>query len=240
MNADVLRDKLASKQAKKSQVRKQFLQVVDVHTLSPVGYVRYKSYKAFFAYLNRHKCKAAGDVTAVSSFFNEKEPQISSTVNGYLTTTCVKGCAKDKRPFDVVCDDGFLNAGDELIAISAKYGSISARTVIPHPTTVSRRVSEVANELQEVGMPDIQPAMKEGHCSRTLDKWTNDNKKIAYITATAHYVSVKWELRSLVLFTSDFISERKMGKNIRNKIARKSAKLGMDEGMLNNVAFVTG
>ncbi|KAH7939474.1 hypothetical protein HPB52_012780 [Rhipicephalus sanguineus] len=143
------------------------------------------------------------------------------------------------RPFDAVCDDGFLNVADELIAIGAKYGSISARTVIPHPTTVSRRVSEVANELREVVMPEIQSAMKEGRCSMTLDMWTNDHKKIAYITATAHYVSVKWELMSLVLFTSDFPPERKTGENIRKEIVRRSAKLGIDEGMLSNVVFVT-
>lgn len=255
MNAAVLRDKLAagklklvSKQVKKSQVWKHFLEVVDVHTLSPVGHVQCKSCKAFFAYdggktgtshLNRHKCKAADDTAAITSFFTETKPQVSSTVKGNLTTACVKWCAKDMRPFDVVCDDGFLKVADELIAIGAKYGSISARTVIPHPTTVSRRVSEVVNELREAVMPEIHSAMKEGRCSMTLDMWTDDYKKVAYITATAHYVSVKWELRSLVLFTSDFPPERKTGENIRKEVVRRSAKLRIDEGMLSNVVFVT-
>lgn len=87
MNAAVLRDKLAagelklvSKQPKKNQVWKQVLQVVDVDTLSPVGHVQCISCKAFFTYdggktgtphLNRHKCKAAGDTTVISSFFTE-------------------------------------------------------------------------------------------------------------------------------------------------------------------------
>ncbi|KAH8024539.1 hypothetical protein HPB51_025458 [Rhipicephalus microplus] len=99
----------------------------------------------------------------------------------------MKWYAKDVRPFDVFCDDGFLNVADELTAIGAKYESISATTVIPRPLTVSRRVSEVASELREVVMPEIQSAMKEGRCSMTLDMWTNDHKKIAYITATVHY-----------------------------------------------------
>ncbi|KAL1469835.1 hypothetical protein MTO96_040845 [Rhipicephalus appendiculatus] len=160
MNAALLRDKLAawklklvSKQVKKCQVWKNFLEVVDVHTLSPVGHVQFKSCKVFFAYdggmtgtshLNRHKCKTADDTTAISSFLTQNKPQVSSTIKGTLTSACVKWCAKDMRPFDVVYDDGFLKVADVLIAIGAKYGSISARTAIPHPTTVSCRVSEVA------------------------------------------------------------------------------------------------
>ncbi|KAH8022077.1 hypothetical protein HPB51_021529 [Rhipicephalus microplus] len=135
-----------------------------MHTLSTVGHVQWKSCEESFAYddgktgtshLHHHKCKAAGVTTAISLFFTEKKPQVSSTIKGNLTTACVKCCAKDIQPFDVVCDDGFLNAADELIAIGAKYGSISARTGIAHPTTVSRRLSEVANELREVAMPEI-------------------------------------------------------------------------------------
>ncbi|KAL1486098.1 hypothetical protein MTO96_031533 [Rhipicephalus appendiculatus] len=95
------------------------------------------------------------------------------------------------RPFDVVCDDGFLKVADVLIAIGAKYGSISARTVIPLPTTASCGVSEVAKKQREAVMPEIQSAMKKGRCSMNLDMWTHDYKKVAYITATAHYVSVK-------------------------------------------------
>lgn len=143
------------------------------------------------------------------------------------------------RPFDVVCDDGFIKVADKIIAIGAKYGSVSAKTVIPHPTTVSRRISEVANELREALMPEIQSAMKDGRCSMTLDMWTDGYKKEAYITATVHYVSAKWELSSLVLFTSDFPPERKTGENIRKEVVRRCAKLGIDEGMLSNVVFVT-
>ncbi|KAH7953041.1 hypothetical protein HPB49_004004 [Dermacentor silvarum] len=210
MNAAVLIHKLAtgklklvSKQVRKIQVWKHFLEVVDVHTLSPVGHVQCKSCKAFFAcdggktgtsHLNGHKCKAADYTAAITSFFTENKPQVSSTVKGNLTTACVKWCAKDMRSFDVVCDDGFLKVADELIAIGAKYGSITARTVIPHPTTVSRRVSEVANELREAVMPEIQSAMKEGRCSMTLDMWTDDYKKVAYITATEHYSGLTSQL----------------------------------------------
>ncbi|KAH8032681.1 hypothetical protein HPB51_000466 [Rhipicephalus microplus] len=80
--------------------------------------------------------------------------------------------------------------------------------------------------------------MKEGRWSMTFDMWTNDHKKIAYITAMAHYVSVKWELGSLVLFTSDFSPEKKTRDNIRKEFVRRSAKLGTDEGMWSNVVFV--
>lgn len=63
-------------------------------------------------------------------------------------------------------------------------------------------VFEVANEVREAVMPDVQSAMKDGHCPMTLGMW-NDYKEVACITATVHYVSVKWKRRSLVLFNSN-------------------------------------
>ncbi|KAH9378762.1 hypothetical protein HPB48_017574 [Haemaphysalis longicornis] len=143
------------------------------------------------------------------------------------------------QPFDVVCDDGFIKVADEHIAIGAKYGSVSAKTVIAPFTTVSRRISEVANELREVLMPEIQYAKKDGRCSMSLDLWTDDYRKVAYITATVAYVSAKWELRSLVLCSSDFPPERKTGEKINKEVVRRCAKLGIDEGILSIVVFVT-
>ncbi|KAH7960445.1 hypothetical protein HPB49_019937 [Dermacentor silvarum] len=112
---------------------------------------------------------------------------------GYVAKYC-RGDQRLCKRFDFVRDGGFLKVADELIAIGAKQGSISARAVIPHPTTVPRRVSEVANELREAVMPEIQSAMKEGHCSMTLDIWTDDYKKVAYITGTAHYSGLTSQL----------------------------------------------
>ncbi|KAH9378670.1 hypothetical protein HPB48_008494 [Haemaphysalis longicornis] len=122
------------------------------------------------------------------------------------------------RTFHVVCDDGFVKVADEPIAIGGKYWSVSAKNVIPHPTMVSCRISKVSNEFREALMPEIQSAMKDGRCSMALDVWTDDYKKVAYITATVHYVSAKWELTSLLFFSSDFPRSKKPEKTSLRKL----------------------
>lgn len=199
----------------------------------------YDGGKTGTSHLNRHKCKVPAECTPITSFFSEKKPSITASVKQNVTTACVRWCAKDMRPFDVVCDEGFLKLADELISIGARHGIIAAKYVLPHPTTLSRKVAEVAEELREAIKPAVRQAIEEGRCAFTVDMWTDDYKKVAYITATAHYVNDEWELVSLVLFTCDFPPEKKTGDNIRKELVRRCAKLGYEEAILENVVFVT-
>lgn len=92
---------------------------------------------------------------------------------------------------------------------------------------MSCKASEVANEVQEAVVPDIQSALKEGCCPIMFGMRTNDYKKVAFIIATVHYVSEKWKLRGLVLFTSNFLTGE--------EVIQGSAKLRIDENILGNV-----
>ncbi|KAL1486595.1 hypothetical protein MTO96_046892 [Rhipicephalus appendiculatus] len=141
--------------------------------------------------------------------------------------------------FYVVRDEGFLKIADELVAAGARYGTLSAKELLPHPTTVSRKAAEVASFLREKLRPEIKAAMEDGRCSVTVDMRTDDYKKTAYTTATVHYVDDDWELNNLVLFTSDFPPEKKTGDNIRRELVRRCAKYGLDESLLENVVFVS-
>ncbi|KAH7979135.1 hypothetical protein HPB49_008356 [Dermacentor silvarum] len=105
---------------------------------------------------------------------------------------------------------------------------MSAKELLPHPTTVNHKAAQMAGDLRKTLRPVIQAAMDEGHCSMTVDMWTDDYKKTAYITAAAHYVNDDWELISLILFTSDFPPEKKTADNIRVEFVRRCAKLGLD------------
>ncbi|KAH7948972.1 hypothetical protein HPB49_003656 [Dermacentor silvarum] len=116
-----------------------------------------------------------------------------------------------------------------LFAAGARYGTKSAKELLPHPTTVNRKAAQVAGDLRETLRPVIKAAMEEGHCSMTVNMWTDDYKKTAYIAATAHYVNDDWELISL----------KKTGDNIQEEFVWRCAKLGMDEGLLESIVFVT-
>ncbi|KAH7933304.1 hypothetical protein HPB49_011314 [Dermacentor silvarum] len=126
------------------------------------------------------------------------------------------------RPLDVVCDTGFFSLADELIVVGARRGIVPAKDVLPHPTTVSRKVAEVADTLRESLKPDIHKAMEE-RCACKVDMWTDDYKKVAYTSVTVHYINKKWELMRLDIFTSDFPPDKKTGENIRKEIVRRCA-----------------
>lgn len=156
-----------------------------------------------------------------------------------MTTPCVHFCAKHIRPFDVVSGDGFIEVANVLISLGACYGQVDACADLPSPTTVSRKVADVAETMQGKIVPEIQAAMAEHLCAVTTDMWIDNYKKRSYITATVHYIDDEWNLHSTVLFTCDFQSERKTGVNIRQELHRRFEKAGIGKELLHNAIFVT-
>lgn len=242
--------RLVEKTNCKSSVWEKFLTVVDSRTSVPEGHVQCRSCKSFFVYdssktgtshLSRHKCKASTNSASISSFLSPQcpKPPVPADVKEKVTTACARLCAKDMRPFDVVSGSGFKAVAEELIQIGAKYGKVNAEDILPHPTTVSRKVAEVAGALRESIMPEILLALNEGRCAITTDMWTDDFKKIAYTTATAHYIDSNWSMHCRVVFTCDFPSERKTGDNIRKELVRRFMKLGVCDAALKKATFVT-
>lgn len=241
--------KLVQKTNSKSSVWEKFLTVVDSRTSVPEGHVQCRLCKSFFVYdsaktgtshLSRHKCKVSSNSASISSFFSPQcpKPSVPTDVKEKVTIACARLCAKDMRPFDVVSGSGFKEVAEELIQIGARYGNVNAQDILPHPTTVSRKVAELAGALRDGIMPEIQLALSESRCAITTDMWTDDFRKTAYTTATAHYIDSKWSMHCRVVFTCDFPNERKTGDNIRKELVRRFMKLGVCDATLKKATFV--
>jgi hypothetical protein len=118
------------------------------------------------------------------------------------------------RPFNIVTGQGFRELAQELIKVGAKYGHVKLEEILPHPTTISRRVSEMADEIRAQVVPEIKAAMERGECAATSDMWSDKFNKLHYLTMTTHYVSQKWELTTNILFTHVFPDTSKIGEHI--------------------------
>ncbi len=59
---------------------------------------------------------------------------------------CVAYYCKDIGPFHSIPEEGFVELAQELINIGAAYGPVSAKDILPDPTSVSRRCYELATE----------------------------------------------------------------------------------------------
>ena len=101
-----------------------------------------------------------------------------------IVDSCVKLCAVDLRPFNIVNGAGFKNLAQSLIDVGAKYGGVKAEGVLPHASTVSRKTSVVADKVTSKFLPKVKDAMRNGRCSLDADMWSDKSSKTAYLTTT--------------------------------------------------------
>jgi len=154
--------------------------------------------------------------------------EVPDHVKNALAVSCVKMCAVDLRPANMINGPGFQNVAQDLIQVGAKYGNVDAASVLPHSSTVSRKTSMVAEKVRGKFMPEVLTALKEKCCAFDADMWTDKYSKTAYLTTTAQYVTPDFELKSLVLFTTAFpADEAKTGSNIRKFATAALEKLGI-------------
>ena len=122
--------------------------------------------------------------------------------------------AADIHPFRVISGDGFLDFAQMLVNSGAAHGKYDVRKVIPHRTSVSKKlpykVSEVKASLKAV-------ISKKNYVALTSDGWTDDMLKI-YVTITVHYFDNDMTLCSHILHTGR-IDERKTANVIGKFVA---------------------
>lgn len=146
-----------------------------------------------------------------------------------LTEKIVEFCALDVRPFEIIKGKGFINLAQHFISVGAEHGVVDVSNVLPHPTTISRNVSDVKIKKHAELFPIIEKAMQNGECAATSDGWCDDHKKNNYLTMTVHFFDNDFVLQNKVLFTSLFNVKSKTGVAIRNEILAKFKALGFDE-----------
>ena len=193
----------------KSEVWKTFAMVVnsDGHQ---TGYVqctkckvlmKYDSKKTGSSSLSRHALNCAPSTTT------QMKPQQSSltkfvarnvplTTKQAVTENCMHMCAKDIRPFYFVQGKGFLELAQELITVGATHGRVPANSVLQSPNTVAKRCQDLAEEKREVMAKQVKDILKNGgKVGMSTDMWTDDFRKIHYLSITCHYVRFRlnWE-----------------------------------------------
>lgn len=177
----------------------------------------------------------------------ELQSKTKSNLKRTLTSKIVEFCGKDVRPMEVISGDGFKNLAQCLVEIGAKHGNIDVKTILPHPTTVSRHIIDVKNALHEELFSMIRNAMLNSECSATTDMWTDDFKKNSFISMTVHFFDENFILKKYLLFTSLFgcsgeatkKNSQKTGENIKFELIKQFELLGYDRGFLNKIKFVT-
>ena len=224
-----------------------------------VGYAQCRQCKHLFKYdskltgtshLSRHLDKGCtGQASSavqlsVAGYVTTKANQplpVPASAKANVTQKCVEFCCEDIRSFQTVAGLGFQKLAQELINTGATYGRVSAQTLLPDPTTVSRNCHKKATEKRDTLVGEIKEVMSEIQVGMTTDMWTDDYRKVSYMTITCHYVMPDFQIKSKVLSTPMFPQEdSKTGANICRELQKNLVTvLKFDPSVMSKVVWVT-
>ena len=142
--------------------------------------------------------KSAGSSEAQNNSISKKRKKD-------ITRALTKIITVDMRPPHMMKGTGFRSA---MKVIEPNY-------VVPHPTTFTRTyVPEAYQELKKIVLEKLKDAI---HLNLSTDLWTDNFRKIAYITIVAHFITSKWKCRRYALSTRAFLDDH-TGENIRRDL----------------------
>lgn len=196
------------------------------------------NYKIGTSTLKRHKCS-----------FDEKQPKITSywttknfptAAKDVTTEKIVNFVCKDLRPFEIITGQGFREFAQEMINIGSKYGYLQVDELFPHPTTISRNIIKSADFLKKKIALNLKDIFEIVGGAFTSDMWTDDYRKISYISLTVHYIDDTWKMKEQILAASKFPDVRHTADNIKKVILNilKGYNLVPDSSM-KRYTFVT-
>ena len=134
-----------------------------------------------------------------------KTNNVSSEIKRLISDACAKMCSFDIRPYEMVSGRGFELLCQTLIDVGRKITTpTNVSTILPDPTTVSRRVQILADGINDIFLNQfllscfIESRKKFiSHLSEHLknvkmigvtgDYWKNSFTSDSYLTITLHY-----------------------------------------------------
>jgi hypothetical protein len=207
----------------KSEVWQNFDDIVNQEEQS-IGFVMCKNcscilkyeYKSGTSTLKRHKCPSDEKQQKITSFWGKKG--IPAAAKEATTKKIINLVCKDLRPFEIILGKGFKEFSQEMINIGATYGNLSVDELFPHPTTISRNVIKNADSAKTALALKLKNVFQFVGGAFTTDMWTDDYRKISYISLTVHYIDENWQLVEQILAASKFPDVRHTAEQIKKVI----------------------
>lgn len=107
---------------------------------------------------------------------------------------------KSLLPFDSFCDEG-------MVEFFKKYSVIASENDMPSPFIVSGYALSELYETLLVKIKDIIAEDASLHFALTFDFWTDQCRRLDYITFSLHYLTTEFELKALTLSTEIVTAE---------------------------------
>ena len=105
-----------------------------------------------------------------------------------------------------------------MINIGTIYRSLSVDDLFLHSTTISRSVIKEAELVKSTLTLKLKDIFQLVGGAFTTDMWTDDYRKISYISLTVHYIDENWQLKEQILAASKFPDAKHTAEQIKKTI----------------------
>ena len=163
-----------------------------------------------------HKCPSDEKQLKITSYWTSKN--FFKTAKDIVTKKIINLVCKNLCPFEIIVGQGFREFSQEIIDISSKYGSLQVDDLFLHPTTIFRNIIKNADSLRKKIAENLKDIFKFVSDAFTTDMWTDDYRKISYISLTVYYMNETWQIKDQILVASKFSDVRHIADNIKKVI----------------------
>jgi hypothetical protein len=149
----------------------------------------------------------------------------------------------DLRPFCMHEGAGFQNLIEIVLKIgqqnpNKKIDAAFVSSLLPNRTTVQRRLNKLCADKRAESIPLLKQIYLSHGIAITTDGGKNDVSQIDYISVTAHFFTVDWELIELVLSTEQYLEEKKTAFLIKRHVVNVLSEFSIDLEDKKHVAIV--
>lgn len=180
--------------------------------------------------LIRHRCYKEKDS-------NVPLIKVSTADKENFLTACAEWVVQDCRPFSIVDGEGFKKVLQSTLNIGKKYvNHLDISDMIPDSRTISRRISEIADEKRQKLKEALTMPIASGTASITCDLWTDNFVKRQFLCVTFHFTKDS-KLTEIVLGVKSMDFQRCTAINVLAKMKSILQDFGITS--MENIVFVT-
>jgi hypothetical protein len=164
--------------------------------------------------MSLHQCLNQTPQLSKHDLARLKRKQVEYVVNGF-------------HSFRSVENPGLINLLQTCVDFGAKYGKIDIKRSLTKRNSVSRETSVMSSQVKERLKDILQQPVIDGTVSVSLDMYTDDYRKFAYLDVHSCWITQDFETRHALLAVRHFGTEAHTGSNIEKAVSQIMTEYGL-------------
>lgn len=168
---------------------------------------------------------------------------LPASVKSTLIEKLAEVCGEEMCTPEVVTCPAMVRVIQAALDIGRAYGAsgkINAAELMPHRTTVTRHLKDMAKDKRKELVERVKHAIKEKRCHATTDMWTDEHKNNHHICVTVHFANDEYETENHDLLTAQFpYSKKTNASSVRAVLVCEMEKIGISKAEFEGIQWTT-